>query len=388
MRSIQEMFSGHRASRGGEYVGRFRANDQMMTFDHQVATVDQGQPVAAGKKLPFPAMTTDGEGRTRTCDSTGAFLVGELERLDMKLHDPLAAVTWGRDIDLREDATIADEVTSFTVSSYGSAGGLGTGNSIGNGKAWMGKNTDQIGGVGLDIGKLVSPLRLWGLELKYTIPELESAARLGRPVDVQKFQGMQLKYQMDVDEQVYMGDTATGDTGLINRAGISTTNVVTGASGFTTWANKSPLEILADVNTALVTTWTNAVWAVMSNRILIPPAQYGYISTEPVTLAGSKSILQYLLENNLLARQGGQKLEILPLKWAIGAGVGGTIGTLGTVDRMIVYQKEYDRVRFPITTLQRTPIQYDSIYHKTTYFGRIGVMEFVYPQCVSYWDGI
>jgi hypothetical protein len=38
-----------------------------------------------------------------TIDSTGAFLVGELERLDQKLHEPLVAVTWGRDIDLRED---------------------------------------------------------------------------------------------------------------------------------------------------------------------------------------------------------------------------------------------------------------------------------------------
>jgi hypothetical protein len=42
-------------------------------------------------------------------DSTGAFLIGELERLDQTLHMPLAAVTWSRDIDLREDVTLADE---------------------------------------------------------------------------------------------------------------------------------------------------------------------------------------------------------------------------------------------------------------------------------------
>ena len=53
-----------------------------------------------------------------TRDSTGAFLIGELERLDQTLHDPLVAVTWGRDIDLREDVTIADEVSSFTNSTF------------------------------------------------------------------------------------------------------------------------------------------------------------------------------------------------------------------------------------------------------------------------------
>src|SRR5580765_6904879 len=47
-----------------------------------------------------------------TVDSTGAFLIGELERLDPTLHEPLATVTWGRDIDLREDVTLADEVSS------------------------------------------------------------------------------------------------------------------------------------------------------------------------------------------------------------------------------------------------------------------------------------
>ena len=40
-----------------------------------------------------------------TVDSTGAFLVNELERLDPMMHEPLASVTWQRDIDLREDVT-------------------------------------------------------------------------------------------------------------------------------------------------------------------------------------------------------------------------------------------------------------------------------------------
>jgi hypothetical protein len=50
--------------------------------------------------------------RTLTYDSTGAFLVGELERLDQTLHMPLAAVTWSRDIDLRGDVSMADDVSS------------------------------------------------------------------------------------------------------------------------------------------------------------------------------------------------------------------------------------------------------------------------------------
>jgi hypothetical protein len=38
--------------------------------------------------------------------------------------------------------------------------------------------------------------------------ELESAAKLGRPIDDQKLQALHLKHQMDTDEQVYVGDAS------------------------------------------------------------------------------------------------------------------------------------------------------------------------------------
>ena len=112
-------------------------------------------------------------------------------------------------------------MSSFTLSTYGSTGSQGTGNGIGNGKAWIGKDTTQITGLSLDIAKIPGPLRPWAMELKYTILELESAAKLGRPVDQQKFEGLQLKHQMDIDEQIYYGDTVTGDTGLVNLAAVT-----------------------------------------------------------------------------------------------------------------------------------------------------------------------
>jgi hypothetical protein len=370
----------------GVYVGRRRTHDNYVMGPrwYRAPTYD-----AAGNSMGVPL---NGRFRThdgRTVDSTGAFLVGELERLDMTLHNPLVAVTWGRDIDLRDDVTIADEASSFTLSTYGSPGSLGTGSGIGTGKAWIGKTTDQIAGIGVDIAKIPHPLRPWGLEVAFTILELESAAKLGRPIDAQKYAGLQLKHQMDIDEQVYIGDTVTGDTGLVNNALVTAvSNVPAGVSGSTSWTLKTPDEILADVNNALTTTWANSGYAVIPERCLLPPAQFGYISTAKVSLAGNVSILKYIQENNLLTTSGRGKLDIFPCKWLVGAGAGGTLGTVGTSDRMMVYTKEKDRVRYPMTLLQRTPLQYDSIYHKTTYFCRLGVVEYVYPETCSYWDAI
>ncbi len=356
----------------------------VMTFDSGYRSIDASGNML-GKPLGMSVQTNDG----RTVDSTGAFLVGELERLDLTMHEPLAAVTWGRDIDLREDVTIADEVSSFTLSTFAAQGGLGTGAGIGNGKAWIGKESNQITGISADIAKVPHQLRPWAMELKYTILELESAAKLGRPIDAQKFEGLQLKHQMDIDEQVYIGDTTTGDTGLLNNSLVTNvSNLPNGVSGSSNWSKKTPDEILADVNAALTSTWSGAAWAVMSNRLLLPPAQFGYISTQKVSNAGNISILKYILENNILNASGQGKLEIVPVKWLIGAGQGGTLGTAGTVDRMVVYMKDKQRVRYPMTMLQRTPIQYDSIFHKTTYFCRLGAVEVVYPETMGYFDGL
>lgn len=395
------------------FRGSAKTTDDMMTFDAAGMVMDHtGAQINGGAKLNHPATTTAysykaDDGQTvyvqgRTVDSTGAFLVGELERLDMTEHDPLYSTTWGRDIDLREDVTIADEVSSFTVTTFASQGGLGTGNSIGTGKAWMGKASDQISGLGVDIAKIVNPLTIWMLELKYTIFELASSARVGRPIDAQKYNGIMIKNDMDTDEQVYIGDTSLAQYGLLNsnnRTGLDATtnlaNVAVGQAGGTGWmssgaySGKTPAEILQDVNEILVSAWAATGYSVMPNRLLLPPTQFGYISTQLISVAGSISILRYLLENNITVKSGaGGKLDIVECKWCVGAGAAGTYGVANGHDRMVAYSKRQNFVRFPKTAMDRTQLQYDSVFHKTSYYCRLGQVEWVYPETWAGRDGL
>jgi len=321
-----------------------------------------------------------------TLDSTGAFLVGELERLDQKLHDPLVAVTWGRDIDLREDVSIADESSSFTNSSFAAAGGINS-----NGKSFIGKNSNQIAGVALDIGKTVSPLYLWGLEISYTIPELLSAQQLGRPVDEQKFAGLQLKWQMDIDEMVYIGDSGLAKYGLVNSDKVTVGFVDdSGTDSATEWTTKTPALILADINALLHSAWAASTYAICPTKLLLPPVQFAYITTQIVSIGGvggSSSILKYIIDNCIAMQINGKPLDIQPCKWLTGRGVAAG-SPLAATDRMIAYTQDSQRVRYPLVPLQRTPLEYRSIYHMTTYFGRLGCAEFVYPETLYYADGI
>jgi hypothetical protein len=319
-----------------------------------------------------------------TIDSTGAFYIGELERLDQTLHQPLVAVTWGRDIDLREDVSMADESSSFTNSTFAAAGAINT-----SGKNFVGKNSNAIPGMGVDIGKTASPLYLWAMELGYTIPELISAQQLGRPIDEQKYAGMQLKWQMDIDEMVYIGDTGMSKYGLVNATDRVTTGFVDNNSGGTStlWANKTPAEILKDVNDLIQACWAAAGYAVCPSKLLLPPAQFAYITSQTVSTAGNVSILTFLEDNCITLKINGKKLDIQPLKWLSGRGAQ-TGSPLAATDRMVVYTQDKMRVRFPMVPLQRTPLEYRSLYHMTTHFGKLGCLEIVYPETIMYADGI
>ena len=319
---------------------RARTKDQMMTFDQ------------------------------RTVDSTGAFFLGELERLDQTMHAPLASVTWSRDIDLRSDVSIADELSSFTNSTFAAAG-----SPSGNGKSWVGKNTDAIAGIALDIGKTATPLTLWGMQIGFTLPELQAAIQVGRPIDEQKYTGLMLKYNMDVDEQVYIGDAQLELEGLLNSKKVGATNVNV------PWATATAKQILDDVNLVLHNAWLASGFAICPEKLILPPKQFALLTSRIISEAGNISIIEFLKINCLAMSVNGKPLEIVSSKWAVARGVAGK-------DRMMVYTQAENRVRMPLVPLQRTPMEYRDLRQLTTYFGRIGGVEWVYPETAYYADGL
>jgi len=305
-----------------------------------------------------------------TIDSSGAFLIHELERLDQTLNLPLTSQTWSRDIQLREDVSIADEISSFTNTTFAAAG---TPNA--NGKNWISPLATAIAGINVDIEKKGFPLELWGMELGWTIIELNAAAQVGRPIDTQKYDGMQLKWNMDTDEQVYIGDSAKGAKGLLNLSQVTPTNATK------TWATSTADEIRDSINQVLSNAWARSAYSKVPEDLLIPPEQYSFLASTIVSTAGNQSLLTYLETNTIAYHQNGKPLNIRPVKWMKGRGVGGT-------DRMVAYTNDKKFVRFPMVPLQSVPIQYRGLYQLVTYYGKLGAVEPVYPETLNYMDGI
>lgn len=314
--------------------------------------------------------------KKKAMDSTLSYFVNQLDNLDPKLHQPLMNVTWGRDIQLRGNVTLANESTSFTRSKFGGNGTLSA-----QGKAFISSNTTALPGVTINGERIVTPLRPLAREIGFTSIELERSQLLGTPIDAQQMDGLQNLYQLETDAMVYVGDADVGAEGLVNSSLVNAALVAVGASTTTPWSTKTPDEILKDVNDCLTASWTAAAFAVCPAELRIPPVQFGLIATMKVSDAGNISVLKYLEENSISLKINGKALNIQPLKWLVGAGATAT-------DRMMAYTNDVDKVRFPMVPIRRNTAYYKGIHFLAPYVYGFGEVEFVYPETVIYRDGI
>lgn len=313
----------------------------------------------------------------KTRDSALAYYVNQLENLDKRLYEPLTSVSWGRDIKLRAGITMSNESTSFIRSAFAAAGTL---DSVGN-MPWISAETTAIPGVSINGQKVVLPLRLLAREISFTSVELERSQLTGQPIDTQKTDALNILYQMNTDQMVYIGSSDVGATGMVNDPNVTIDNVVNGVSGSPLWVNKTPDEILADVNSLLTASWKAAAFAVCPSNLLLPPVQFSYLAAQKVSSAGNVSILKFLQDNSIALAINGKPLQIQPVKWLTGAGVSG-------VDRMVVYTNEENRIRFPMVPIRRETAYYQGIRFTAPYLWAFGQVEVVYTETVRYGDGI
>lgn len=318
----------------------------------------------------------------RTADSAMAYYINQLENFDPTLNEPLFSTSWGRDIDVRPGITMEFESASFTRQSFAGAGTLSnpTGASGGN-MPWISPGTTAIPKVSVNGEKISQPIRPLAREVSYTSIELARSARTQQPIDQQQMMALNDLYQMNCDQMAYIGDSSVGAEGLVNSSQVTAGNVAAGVSGSTLWANKTPDEILADVNTLLRLSWAASGYAVCPSDLRLPPPQFSYISSQKVSSAGNVSILKFLKENSISLAINGKELNIQPVKWLVGR------GTLST-DRMMCYTKGLKFVRWPMVPIRRETPYYLGITFTAPYLYAFGEVEFVYPETIRYADGI
>jgi len=309
---------------------------------------------------------------------TIAAFIHELEKLDPVMKEPLTDFTWSRDIDTREDISFADEATSYHRISYGIMGAQ-----TAQGKPWLTGSSKSLPSISVDAEKIVGPVGKLGAGVHFTEFELEASKRCGQDIAQQKTRGVKIFYQQTCDEQAYVGDTFNKQFGLFNCPTINRQDVANGAGGSPLWTKKTPKEILFDLNDMLAACAKRAGFARYPNTLRLAPDPYNYITSTMVSDLGEKSILTYLLQNNICNKEG-QTLSIERVKWLDDVGKNKS-------QRMVAYYKDPQFVRLPIVQIQMFPVNkdpVDGIHYTVPYYWALGQVEFCYPETVIYRDGM
>ena len=312
--------------------------------------------------------------RRLTADDSYTFLKKELEKVDEKILEPLSGTDWPRDMPVITGGGIIESIASVDVT-YASTGG--------EDDNLFFEAANDIPVIQADMSRSVARTFNFAEYMSFSVMEKEKMVEVGRDPETFLNKGIRLHCDKLIDRNVYTGFGKVNSTGLINNPNIARGSAAAVTGGETRWSRKTADEILADINTAISTLWKDNDCSsdALPNHILIPVEQFGALVTRKVSDDSERSILTYVLENNLTAQQGGE-LTISPCKWCHCAGS-------SSADRMVVYMNRVDRICFNLTQpLRRMNTEYADMRIKIPYFAQFSEVRFLYPSTVRYMDGI
>lgn len=306
-----------------------------------------------------------------------AFLVGELEKQDPRLLEPLTALYAPRDIDMKPGGGWVT-LTSNVYVDYATTGN--------NEDSIIGSETTNIPVSQANITKDVFQVHTFAEILRAPLFDDLKLQQIGRSLTQILDDGLRLNHAKMLDINVYQGIAKTGTYGLLNSPAVEASLAIMNAAGTSRlWINKTPVEIMNDINSIVELAWADAQYDLsgMPNHVLIDPANYSYLVNTPVTAAGTQSILNYLLSNNIAVNQG-RELNIYPNRFCIGAGT-------GTTQRMVAYVKSENRVNIdltvPLSRVLTAPVT-QTVSYETVYASQFSQVKILYPQTMQYLDGI
>ena len=323
-------------------------------------------------------MTPNNRVRTRrlAVNDSYVFLMKELEKVDETILEPLSGTDWPRDMPVITGGGLLESIASVDVT-YASSGG--------DDDNLFFEAANDIPVIQADMSKQVARTFNFAEYMSFSRLEQEKMTQVGRDPETFLNKGIRLHCDKLLDRNVYTGFTKVASTGLCNNPNIirSAADPHTQGGADTQWQHKTADEILNDVNRAISALWkaNDCSSDALPNHILIPVEQFGQLVTRKVSDDSERSILTYLLENNLSAQQGGE-LTISPCKWCSGAGSNSS-------DRMVVYMNRVDRICFNLTQpLRRMDTEYSEMRIKIPYIAQFSEVRFLYPSTVRYLDGI
>jgi hypothetical protein len=185
----------------------------------------------------------------------------------------------------------------------------------------------------------VSNIRRIGASYRYDWDEIMASRQVGLSLDQRRALATRRANDERVDKIAFEGDDEYKLPGLFNNTNIPVSTVLNDGTGATTeWVNKTPLQILRDMNDGVSDMVVLTKEKELPDTLLLPTAQFELIGNTVLSSATSittKTIKQQFLDNQSYIKQ------IISVPKLAGAGSGGE-------DVMVIYKMDIEKLSLEI----------------------------------------
>lgn len=249
---------------------------------------------------------------------------------------------------------------------------------------WISGNGKDVPVVGLDTEKFETGVYTAGIGYNFGFEEVNQARLLGIPLESEKAMAARRASEEFIYRVATAGDTEKGFDGIFNYTGVPAVTVAADGTGSSTlWADKTPDQILRDVNDLLAGVYTATNTVQLADTLLLPHERWNSIASKRLTDT-NMTILEFLRQNNVYTAQTGRGLTIRGLR-----GLDNPTGASPASARMIAYRRDPQvlKLHLPMPHMF-LPVQIEGLQFTVPGAFRLGGLDVRLPKEVRYGDGL
>lgn len=247
---------------------------------------------------------------------------------------------------------------------------------------WFHAQAQDVPNADVVRSKFQQGVEMAAIGYQFNIEEINVARLVNTNLQADRALAAKRAYDEFVDRVALRGDSDKGWTGLLNSTTVPS-GIVAAGTGGTTWATKTPDEILADVNSSLSGIYLGSNTVEYSDTLLLPLDRMLAIGTRRIDAVNQTTILEWIRRNNVYTLTTGNALTIQGMRGLDTMGAGGT-------HRALAYRRDPTVVKMHLPMPHRfLPVfQKGPLVFEVPGIFRLGGTEFRRPQSARYMDGI
>ena len=225
------------------------------------------------------------------------------------------------------------------------------------------------------------PVRSVGISYGYNLDEIQASQLTGAALDQRRANAAMRSIEQKVNDVAFFGDAASGLPGLFDHPNIPSGAVVDGAGATKDWTSKTPDEILFDVNDLFADIFETTKMVERGNTLMLPPAQWSYISSTPRASNSDTTILMFLVQNSPYL---SNVADIIPVNEC-----SSELNPSLSADAMVAYDRNPDKLQLEIPVeLEMMPVQQKNLEFIVPGRNRLAGLNIYYPLSLAIATGI